>query len=343
MVTRPWMPLYVADYLADTTHLSAAEHGAYLLLIMHYWQSGGLPKEDRKLARIARMSDREWKDARETVAEFFDGEWRHQRIDKELTESAEKYERRAMAGKKGGIAKAERVASDKLSNGIASSNASGNATPKQEALLYQPQPQSHSDNLPAQLSVPRGPAESDRPASERPPDPGARLTKSELDAVEAACRAALGEAQPQDLVIGPMVEIVRKFGQERVALYLASEARRPREKPIRTWKIWARIVAEALVDSLPRSSSDASAGPPERQFRIGYQDLEWSESFARSALSRWEESGIWFDAWGPIPPQSRRLREIAAELGIEITRLEKPNLPCRPPRRDDVEAEDDAA
>jgi len=202
--------------------------------------------------------------------------------------------------------------------------------------------QGQTDNLPAQRSVPDTPAESDRPASERPPDPGARQTKSELDAVEAACRAALGEAQPQDLVVGPMVEIVRKFGQERVSLCLASEARRPREKPIRTWKIWARIVVESLIDPAARSAPAASAGPPERAFRIGWQDLEWSESFARMALNRWEADGVWFDAWGPIPPQSRRLREIAAELGVEITRLEKPNLPCRPPRRDDVEAEDAA-
>lgn len=39
---RPWMAFYVADYLADTLHLSATEHGAYLLLISHYWVHGGL-------------------------------------------------------------------------------------------------------------------------------------------------------------------------------------------------------------------------------------------------------------------------------------------------------------
>lgn len=34
---RPWMPLYIGDFIADTAHLSAEETGAYILLIMHYW------------------------------------------------------------------------------------------------------------------------------------------------------------------------------------------------------------------------------------------------------------------------------------------------------------------
>ncbi len=65
------MPLYVADYLADTTHLSAAEHGAYLLLIMNYWQKGGLPKDEALLARICRMSSREWSKSRGVILELF--------------------------------------------------------------------------------------------------------------------------------------------------------------------------------------------------------------------------------------------------------------------------------
>ena len=56
-MSRPWMPLCLADYLADTAHLRALESGAYLHLIMHCWRRGSLPDNDRQLATIAKMTD----------------------------------------------------------------------------------------------------------------------------------------------------------------------------------------------------------------------------------------------------------------------------------------------
>lgn len=88
-MSRHWMPLYVADYLADTMHLTAAESGAYLHLIMHYWTAGSLPNDERKLARIARMTDREWNRSVDTIREFFDASWRHQRIEDEINRATE--------------------------------------------------------------------------------------------------------------------------------------------------------------------------------------------------------------------------------------------------------------
>jgi uncharacterized protein YdaU (DUF1376 family) len=111
------MPLYIGDYLKDTGHLCAAEHGAYLMLIMHYWQTGSLPTEDRHLAMIARMEAKEWKKYKATIAAFFDDKWRHKRIDEELRGAAGSYERRARAGKEGGIAKAKLAAERGKANG----------------------------------------------------------------------------------------------------------------------------------------------------------------------------------------------------------------------------------
>jgi uncharacterized protein YdaU (DUF1376 family) len=111
------MPLYIGDYLKKTSHLCAAEHGAYLLLIMHYWQRGSLPTEDRHLAQVAHMSAAEWKKYKPTIAAFFDEGWRHRRIDEELGSASEAYERRAKAGQKGGNARAGRIAMHGKANG----------------------------------------------------------------------------------------------------------------------------------------------------------------------------------------------------------------------------------
>ncbi len=105
-MSHPWMPLYVADYLADTGHLSTTDHGAYLLLIMHYWQNGALPDDERKLARICRLAPEEWALARETLAGLFGDRWSHKRIDVELVRTEERYRKRVEAGRKGGLARA---------------------------------------------------------------------------------------------------------------------------------------------------------------------------------------------------------------------------------------------
>jgi uncharacterized protein YdaU (DUF1376 family) len=95
------MPLYVSDYLADTYHLEAREHGAYLLLIFHYWQRRQpLPDDDRKLARIARLSEHEWAEVRDIIAEFFeirDGCWHQKRVDQELQHFNDKSEKARQA------------------------------------------------------------------------------------------------------------------------------------------------------------------------------------------------------------------------------------------------------
>ncbi len=114
MSAPPWMPLYVADYLADTRHLTTIEHGAYLLLIMHYWRHGGLPDDDGRLAQITGMTVNDWLSIRSTIAALFADGWRHARVDLELEASSARSARRSAAGRKGGIvSRAQRSPNDR--------------------------------------------------------------------------------------------------------------------------------------------------------------------------------------------------------------------------------------
>lgn len=96
-----WMPLYIGDYLADTMHLQGAEHGAYLLLLMHYWRNGPLPNDDKMLAGIGKIERRAWdKDIGATVKAFFaleGGRLHQKRMDAERARSQDLSDKRRAA------------------------------------------------------------------------------------------------------------------------------------------------------------------------------------------------------------------------------------------------------
>ena len=104
MAALPYMQLYVADYLADTMHLSVDQHGAYMLLIMNYWQTGKpLPDVDQRLQCVCRTSAEHWQEIRPALEEFFvieDGYWHHNRIDADLEKVLSKSDSARRAAKK---------------------------------------------------------------------------------------------------------------------------------------------------------------------------------------------------------------------------------------------------
>ncbi len=105
MSKRPWMPLYVGDYLAKTAHLTAEQHGAYLLLLMHYWTHGFLPEDQNQLMAIARLPLSQWAGNCQILAQFFDNRWRNKRMERELAKVKNLSEKRALAGLKGAWSK----------------------------------------------------------------------------------------------------------------------------------------------------------------------------------------------------------------------------------------------
>lgn len=120
MSERPFMQLYVSDYLGDTRHLSCEQHGAYLLMLMTMWNAGGsLPNDDVKLSRIVCLSVKKWRSIKDDILSFFDvseASISHNRLTNELRKSERKSELRASAGAAGGAAKSLKDKQARLAN-----------------------------------------------------------------------------------------------------------------------------------------------------------------------------------------------------------------------------------
>lgn len=128
------MPLYVADYLADTSRLTTEQHGAYMLIIMDYWRNGPPPDDDGVLASISRLSPAAWRKHKSTIAGFFtviDGKLTQKRIDAERQKAIGISDKRTEAATKGAAKRWGKEMPNGMPNGIdeASQNASQNDAP----------------------------------------------------------------------------------------------------------------------------------------------------------------------------------------------------------------------
>lgn len=205
MTAPAWMPFYVADYLADTGHLSTLEHGAYLLLIMHYWQSGGLPTDETKLSRIARLSAREWGSVRDTLAALFASDWRHKRIDAELAKASENMERRSAAGKAGASARYGNRTGNRIANAGQSNSNPPSPSPGEEAKASPP-----SDPNGSAQSAPNG---RDDPAKTMF-DTGVRVL-TERGVSERQARSVLGKCRGELKDDGKLLSILLAVDREK--------------------------------------------------------------------------------------------------------------------------------
>lgn len=101
-MSRPWMPLYVGDFLRDTRHLTTTQIGAYMLLLMHYWSAGSLPKDVPSLRRITVQDRHQWRRNAPVISAFFSPDWRHERMEKELEKAKQISLKRQVYGAVGG-------------------------------------------------------------------------------------------------------------------------------------------------------------------------------------------------------------------------------------------------
>jgi uncharacterized protein YdaU (DUF1376 family) len=184
MANFAYMPLYVADYLADTAHLSAAEHGVYLMLLMTYWQrQGGLPMDEAKLSRIARVSDKDWLRVRDNVMAFFriqDGFLVQERMERELGFVREK------------TTKAKASASLRWSNSVAN----GMRTHSERTANEVPT-QCSSVSVSVSEDINTKTVQEPASAAFAPPPKKARFSKPSLEEITAYCTERGNSVDPQ--------------------------------------------------------------------------------------------------------------------------------------------------
>jgi uncharacterized protein YdaU (DUF1376 family) len=205
-MSRAWMPLFWGDYLRDTRDLSTVQHGAYLLLIGHYWQHGGLPSDERQIAAITGLTPGAWRKIAPAIAAKFQNDWRHPRIDAEIAKVERAITQRRVAGAKGGsrtaIVRAIAVGSalataqarpalrdvaSAAAAAAASARASGPAK-TQQPVSNQNQNQSLSPSRAESSAAREDPAgHADPPAAARTKRPH-ELTRAEIDAIHARRR-----------------------------------------------------------------------------------------------------------------------------------------------------------
>lgn len=190
-----WMPFYVADYLADTTHLTTEQHGAYVLLILACWKRGGfLPDDDQQLAAICRLTPAAWRRHRGVLAEFFStvgSELVHGRVQREVERAREITEKRRIAGLQGGRPP-KQIESNPKANGIA--NGKQNETPARVAL---PSPSPRDSEL---VLDPESPEKTDTQLRRDAPNRGARIKPNwspSADNIVHAIREGFSEAEVQ--------------------------------------------------------------------------------------------------------------------------------------------------
>lgn len=84
-----YVQFHIGDFLTGVLHMDAVEVGAYTMLIMAHYQAGenGLPDDDKKLARIAKVTTKKWAAIKGVVLEKFtlkNGMWCQKRVVNEL-------------------------------------------------------------------------------------------------------------------------------------------------------------------------------------------------------------------------------------------------------------------
>ena len=150
MSQAPSMPMFWDAYLADTTHLTTEEHGAYMLLLAAMWRRNGwVPDDDKDNARILGLTPAKWKRVKERLSVFLifqDGQITQKNLLKIWKITQEKIEKNRENGAKGGRPKTRE------NKGIEKANGSVSQKPNETIPEPEPEPYIRQEEAKASLS-----------------------------------------------------------------------------------------------------------------------------------------------------------------------------------------------
>lgn len=306
MSSPPYMKLWVAEYLADTTHLSRGEHGAYFLLLMAMWRTGGkLPADDRKLAAITKSSAKEWAEIRPTILEFFQrrgGVLTHKRVAKEIAKYEDTIGKRSKAGKTSALRKSNENKEEADRDVDQNSNKSPHNQNQNHKKKEPPKPPKGGARGSGQLDL------GDEPPTARPRKKPARSIPEDFPTAEQiAEQQAKAREVGADVDLTYQAERFRNWALGKDAKYADWEA---------TWRNWcSRTIREA----------------PKRPMAEPTKALGGETDIWRRRVTEFTRNQYWNRLdWGPAPgkPGCTVDPALLEELGVATNLLTFPGRPA---------------
>lgn len=298
MADFPALPFYTDAYLADTRHLTAAQHGAYFLLLMTAWRmsDNALPDDDAKLSSWASMDKRTWLKNKSVVMSFWqrtDGKWRQKKLDMVRKNVAH------LSNKNAENAKVRWLKNKETGYAMAMPDVC-----QTDAIQNQNQISSSSRD---KLTLPRA-REPDASPVEQPQDETGRKPWLEIiEAFDAARTEFWGESQSRlapaatDAItaqgwneIGITASFCRTHFREEMAKMATQNRAPPRV---------LKFFDASLRDSVSRCSTSVKV----------------SESTWKNRLFKWIEEGFWKSEYGPEPHENGAFvpKELLEKYGIK--------------------------
>lgn len=295
MARKPdsFMPLWIADYAADTLHLTRDQHGGYLLLLMAYWRNGGpLQADDATLAGIVRASSTEWRKLKPVLQRFFverDGLWTQKRADEELERAKRLVEARSAIGKMGGKASVESKQTGKQNSTDGSTDGSPDRQPnvKQNSTIL-PSPTTEEREASKQAREPAGATPNGTPEGLL----AARIFKGlNMDASKAPpCLYAIGRHAVPWVTAGCDIDL-------DIVPAILGILRRDNGQPMpKSAKYFDPVVREAAQKRRSGEMVAEAVKLPPREYTAKWTSGDW-----RSALRMLQRGDGWSDRWGPRP------------------------------------------